>query len=274
MRDNQRLLAVLAAAAGVHLISRADRIAVLLAYATSAAAAVRWNPILPDLAVESARFLLERSASIRDRTSPPAGSPARPIWTKAQTDLIDSAAELAPVRQALAELGQAADAALTSAARHAQALQSWHVTTLARLEEDTTMLSWLLSGGSSTLRCAWGDLPPSTAALIGGWELAALVRMLPGPSAAHRLLSQFVTVGLRSAVEHRPVTLQEAVREFPATVTAPDMDEAILDLTPILAQVHGRPLSGNAHGKAIQLVELVSQSYSEILLVRSKREAP
>src|SRR5690349_1886703 len=61
MRDNSRLLSVLAGAVVNQALVRGDAVGVATAYAVEAAARVSWVPLVSDLAAEARRILLEES---------------------------------------------------------------------------------------------------------------------------------------------------------------------------------------------------------------------
>jgi hypothetical protein len=272
IRDNERLMAMLAGAAAIHAVSRNDKIAVLAAYSIDAAARLGWTSEVPDIRSEARAFLAAEGNRLRNNSSAPSATKPPQALTKALKDQIEAATDPLTLAKAVSELGAKAQAAITLLSTQLEAASSWTGANLMRLEEESDMMWWLLSGSSQSLGKDWADTLPSVAALVGAWELGRLVRVLPGPTLAERLLIQLMRFGVApgGATES---SIEKAVAQLPTSMALPELSDAVADLTPILAEAHHRSSSTGIVQRTSTPLQLGEQAYVETLLVRANAEA-
>lgn len=271
IRDNERLMAMLAAAASIHALSRNDKIAVLAAYSIDAAARIGWSSEVPDITGEARTFLAVEGDRLRSNSSAPSPTKAPQAVAKAVKD-VEAATDLPTLVKAVSELGTKAQAAITLLSAQLEAASNWTGTNLMRLEEESDMMWWLLSGSSRLLGKDWADTLPSGAAIVGAWELASLIRALPGPTSAERLLIQLVRFGAAPGGAGDS-SIGKAVAQLPTSMTLPELSDAVADLTPILGAVHHKLLSTGIVQRTSTPFQLGAQAYVETLLVRANAEA-
>ena len=156
---------------------------------------------------------------------------------------------------------------------------------LKLLGEECDIYWWAFSGYSYYVNRSFADIEASAAPLIAAKELAALVKVPPGPASARAILDR-VLRGTAAGGSRMRVTLADAVEQLPADwLTAWSRNEAVArhgDLCPTLiaaqraSEVHTpdawieavEALTGISTRIARDPVDLALQSYYEHLLVQ------
>jgi hypothetical protein len=270
MRDNGRLLAMLAGAALVYALSKDDRAATFVAYAVQAAADVGWVPLVRDVQTESASFLTREGDRIR--TVPPAlpSAKAPVIWTQAVKDGLEAATTLPEVIAGVSSLGLAAQTALTGLSNQAAQVAQWSAKSQRLLSEENQILWWLVSGRSQSMGRPWAELAPEEVAVAGARELAGLIQTLPGPPGAAGLLAQLLAfnTGAEAPPVTQAATRAKTVGEPPASV---QLVEGMAELTPIFAGLRSRD-ARSLLTDGIVPDELARRAFTELMLLRAHAE--
>jgi hypothetical protein len=150
-------------------------------------------------------------------------------------------------------------------------VRQWTNEVVAPLKEENSILWWLVSGGGSDFARFVNIASPHGLGVIAGWELAELVKVLPGPDPA-QLLNQVLSY-VPEVAEANSLAIPESLKGLPTEVAIPHLVDDIADLTPILAVANGRPVADNPAAPTLTPLELGERSYLELLLLRALEAA-
>jgi hypothetical protein len=278
MIDNAALISMLAAAAAIHAMSKADHVADLVAYAVTASAAVGREPAVDDLLAEASRYLTDEGIGQREPDAAPQALKISNTTPKALKDAVEAAphatnAELVDHKAFVAVINQVVstiNSVGSTAAAHATQTVAWAENAVRPLREELNMLWWLLSGRSSMAGRPWNELDAGAAAVTAGWELADQVTVMPGPPVATELLRQLLTITFGTEVP--AVSVAEAIAKLPELQSGPRPIEAMVDLTPLVSEAAGRQSPADS-SDAHPLIELASRAHTEALLLRAYEAA-
>lgn len=277
MLDNATLLSVLAAAAAVHALVKADQNSDLVAYAVRTSSAVGRSAAVADLSFEANSYLANEGVQQRELQDSPA--PLKPTNTmpKALEEAVAAATSpsypgavsherfVAVIDQVVATINKSSNAA----GAHSAKVATWAQRALSQLREELDMLWWLVSGHSSSAGRPWRELDPAAAAVAVGWELAGLVTILPGPPVATELLRQLLEITFDDAPT---VSVSHALESLPEGLPRPRSIDAIIDLMPIVAVCAGRVAAADLAAPQ-PLLDIADRAYNEALLVRAYEAA-
>lgn len=196
MRGNERELAVLAGACVMGVCELGNEMSVLAA-ASSAVAARRGLPsVFPELPMVAEQTLLDLSVARRRVEAPPTSTTVQ-VWNKATLAGINTLVEGQGVTDtnliaSLEKLAQSVTSAMQHAAANYTRLAEWTERSISTYAEEGQLLSWLLSGRSSTLDVPWTSTDRETAAILSAREVVTLSVMLPPPPQADAMLEQML----------------------------------------------------------------------------------
>ena len=274
MRGNARLLAVLSGAGVIQALGRDDGVATFAAYAVAAGGRLDCEPLVEDLASDCAEYLVRQAEHVRSRPPlPPAPKPA--AWTKPVIDAIEAAAHpsnpelvgLEGFSKAIKSMGQSIQKAMETMAAQVAANVEWSQKVIVPLEEESAILTWLVSGGGEGLAHLPDDAPRHLVGLAAGWELAGLSKVLPAEDAS-QLLAQALSYS-RAGTASEPAPLAACLAAVPSDLARPALVEELLDLTPVLALCAQRACTDSAKTRLVTPLELAEAAFIEALLARA-----
>jgi hypothetical protein len=273
MVGNEALLSVLAAASAINLFARKDVKSDLSAYCVVANQAVGRSAAVAELGAEANAYLVAEGTRQREVQNSPA--PIKATIPKALKDAVDAATNASnpelvdfaafgvAVNQLVATIYGAANTAVMESVKLARLVVS-------PLREEIDMLWWLISGHSKTADRSWRELESGAAAVAGGWELASMVTVMPGPPVSTELLRQLLTITFGDS--STLVAHATAIEGLPDGMLIPELVEEIIDLTPLCALATGRQ-AGSGLTEPQVLIDIACQAFTEALLVRAYEAA-
>lgn len=164
------------------------------AYAIAVAEHRGLECLIAEVPEAASRALADLAVSRRQPAPRPTAKRAA-VYGKALKDAIDEypASYVAEtVKGLFKEVAVAAQKGVDAACENAEAVAVWAEENLRLAAEDTSLLWWLLSGQSKTLREPWALLPTHVLAVVAGRELAEASVTVPAPPQSGALLQQLI----------------------------------------------------------------------------------